>query len=218
MGRSAGESIRGRLNLSTNSSNLERHGYYALIGSGASGGMYEQLKIIAYPDPRLRKVSIEVQKFDENLAALAKRMFELMREARGVGLAAPQVGKNIRLFIANHSGKPEDDRIYVNPVISDAEGEETSQEGCLSLPNINVDVGRPVTAKIRAKDLTGNPIDQTESGYIARIWQHELDHLNGVLIIDRMGPTAKMENRKILKELEDKYEADHPVKTRPKKS
>jgi peptide deformylase len=180
--------------------------------------MYEQLKIIAYPDPRLRKVSIEVQKFDESLSALVKRMFELMREARGVGLAAPQVGKNIRLFIANHSGKPEDDRVYVNPVISDAEGEEISQEGCLSLPSINVDVGRPVTAKIRAKDLSGNPIDQAESGYIARIWQHELDHLNGVLIIDRMGPTAKMENRKILKELEDKYEADHPIKTRPKKS
>jgi len=134
--------------------------------------MYEQLKIISYPDPRLRKVSIEVQKFDENLSALAKRMFELMREAKGVGLAAPQVGRNIRLFITNHSGKPEDDRVYVNPVISEAEGEESSQEGCLSLPDINVDVSRPVTATIRATDLSGNPIDQTESGYIARIWQH----------------------------------------------
>jgi peptide deformylase len=174
--------------------------------------MYEQLKIISYPDPRLRKVSVEVQKFDESLSALARRMFELMREARGVGLAAPQVGKNIRLFITNHSGKPEDDRVYVNPVVSEAEGEETAQEGCLSLPNINVDVGRPVTAKMNAKDLAGNPIDQAESGYITRIWQHELDHLNGVLIIDRMGPTAKMENRKVLKELEDKYEADNPVK------
>ena len=102
--------------------------------------------------------------------------------------------------------------MYVNPVISDAEGEETAQEGCLSLPNINVDVGRPVTAKMRAKDIEGNPIEQTETGYIARIWQHELDHLNGVLIIDRMGPTAKMENRKILKELEEKYEAENPVK------
>jgi peptide deformylase len=180
--------------------------------------MYEHLKIISYPDPRLRKVSAEIQKFDENLAALAKRMFELMREARGVGLAAPQVGKNIRLFIMNHSGKPEDDRAYVNPVISDAEGEETAQEGCLSLPSINVDVSRPTAARLRAKDLSGNPIEQTETGYIARIWQHELDHLNGVLIIDRMGPTAKMENRKILKELEDKYELDHPVKIRPKKS
>jgi len=174
--------------------------------------MYEQLKIISYPDPRLRKVSVEVQKFDESLSSLARRMFELMREARGVGLAAPQVGKNIRIFVTNHSGKPEDDRVYVNPVISDAEGEEAAQEGCLSLPEINVEVARPVTAKIRAKDLEGNPIDQTETGYIARIWQHELDHLNGVLIIDRMGPTAKMESRKVLKDLEDKYEAANPVK------
>src|SRR5579859_8072799 len=101
--------------------------------------MFERLKIVAYPDPRLRKVSVDVEKFDETLLALSKRMFELMREARGVGLAAPQVGKNIRLFITNHSGKPEDDRVYVNPVLYDAEGEETSEEGCLSLPNINVE-------------------------------------------------------------------------------
>ena len=172
--------------------------------------MFEQLKIISYPDPRLRKISTEVKKFDESLAALAKRMLELMRESRGVGLAAPQVGKNIRLFVINHSGNPEDDRVYVKPVLADAEGEETAQEGCLSLPNINVEVGRATFVKMRAKDVVGNPIEQTETGYIARIWQHELDHLNGVLIIDRMGPTAKMENRKILKELEDKYLADNP--------
>jgi peptide deformylase len=206
------ESIRGRLNLSTNSSNVYNGRCYEFIESVASGGMYEDLKIIHYPDPRLRKVCVDVQKFDENLLALANRMFELMRQAKGVGLAAPQIGKNIRLFITNHTGNPEDDRVYVNPVISDAEGEETAQEGCLSLPNINVDVSRPTSAKIRARDLSGNPIDQTETGYLARIWQHELDHLNGVLIIDRMGPTAKMENRKILKELEDKYDSDIPRK------
>jgi peptide deformylase len=167
--------------------------------------MYEQLKIITYPDPRLRKISADVKNFDENLKALAQRMFELMREAKGVGLAAPQVGKNIRLFITNHSGKPEDDRVYVNPILSDAEGEETSEEGCLSLPDITVEVNRAKTAKMQAKDLSGTPIEQLETGYIPRIWQHELDHLNGVLIIDKMGPTAKMENRKTLKELEDKF-------------
>jgi peptide deformylase len=179
--------------------------------------MFERLKIISYPDPRLRKVSAEVEKFDETLLALSKRMFELMREARGVGLAAPQVGKNIRLFVANHSGKPEDDRVYVNPVLSEAEGEEASEEGCLSLPNVTVEVNRAKTAKMTAKDLSGTVIEQLEAGYIARIWQHELDHLNGVLIIDKMGPTAKMENRKILKELEDKYETEKPVETRVKK-
>jgi peptide deformylase len=172
--------------------------------------MFEELKIISYPDPRLRKVSADVSIFDERLAALARRMFELMREAKGVGLAAPQVGHNIRLFISNHSGKPEDDRVYVNPVLSDAEGDETSEEGCLSLPKINVEVVRAKTAKMRAKDLAGKDIEQVETGYVARIWQHELDHLNGVLIIDKMGPTAKIENRKILKELDEKWETDHP--------
>jgi len=174
--------------------------------------MFEDLKIITYPDPRLRKVSADVTIFDERLAALARRMFELMREARGVGLAAPQVGHNIRLFISNHSGKPEDDRVYVNPVLSDAEGDEASEEGCLSLPKINVEVVRAKTAKMLAKDLAENPIEQVETGYIARIWQHELDHLNGVLIIDKMGPTAKIENRKILKELEEKFELERMEK------
>lgn len=143
--------------------------------------MFEDLKIITYPDTRLRKVSADVTRFDERLAALARRMFELMREARGVGLAAPQVGHNIRLFISNHSGKPEDDRVYVNPVLSDAEGDEVSEEGCLSLPKINVEVGRALTAKIRAKDLSGNPIEQVETGYVAHLaaragpseWDHD---------------------------------------------
>ncbi|MGD0137674.1 MAG: peptide deformylase [Tepidisphaeraceae bacterium] len=178
--------------------------------------MFEDLKILSYPDPRLRKTSVEVRRFDENLSALAKRMFELMRQAKGVGLAAAQVGHGVRLFVVNHTGKPEDDRVYVNPVIFDAEGEETSEEGCLSLPGINVQVTRPKVAKIQAKDLAGNPIEQTETGYVARIWQHELDHLNGVLIIDRAGPTAKMESRKILKELEEKYNAEKAEEGRRK--
>jgi len=179
--------------------------------------MYDELKIILYPDLRLRKVSAPIRKFDDNLQALTRRMFELMRAAKGVGLAAPQVGQNIRLFVCNHSGKPEDDRIYVNPVVSDAEGEETAEEGCLSLPDIHVEVNRAKTAKMIAKDVSGNPFEQIETGYIARIWQHELDHLNGVLIIDQMGLTAKMESRKTLKELEDKYAAENPPTERSKK-
>jgi len=168
--------------------------------------MYEELKII-YPDPHLKRISVPVKAFDDSLGALATRMFELMREARGVGLAAPQVGQNIRIFISNHTQKPEDDRVYVNPVLLDAEGEETAQEGCLSLPNINVDVVRAKTVKIQAQDLTGKPFEQVETGYLARIWQHELDHLNGILLLDHMGPTAKMENRKIVKEMEEAYAA-----------
>jgi peptide deformylase len=172
--------------------------------------MYENLQIIVYPDPRLKRISRKVVKFDENLTALAKRMLELMRAAPGVGLAAPQAGHNIRLFVTNHTGKPEDDQVYVNPVLSDAEGEETASEGCLSLPDIHADVARAVTVRMTAVDLAGKPIKQLETGYLPRIWQHELDHLNGTLITDRMGPTAQMEVRKVLKELEEKYKLAHP--------
>src|ERR1700710_1008670 len=102
--------------------------------------MDKDLQIIFWPDPRLLKISKPVEKFDENLKALVARMFELMRESKGVGLAAPQVGKNIRLFITNHNGEPGNDRVYVNPVLLDPDGEEEGEEGCLSLPKINIDV------------------------------------------------------------------------------
>jgi peptide deformylase len=168
---------------------------------------FEDLKIIVYPDPRLKKVGTDVAVFDEKLEALARRMFELMREAKGVGLAAPQVGESIRLFVMNATGKPEDDIVYVNPVLTEGEGEEEAEEGCLSLPGINVDVFRSKKMRIDARDLKGQKISQTATGYLARIWQHEFDHLNGVLLTDRMGPVAKLANRRKLKELEAKYKS-----------
>lgn len=168
--------------------------------------MFEELKIIHYPDPRLRKMSVNVEQFDESVQRLAARMLELMREHKGVGLAAPQVGINLRLFVINPSGEPNDDRVYVNPQLSEPDGgEEESEEGCLSLPNITANILRTRTLRIDALDLAGKPFTDTQSGYIARIWQHEFDHLNGTLITDRMGAVAKMAARKTLKELEEKY-------------
>lgn len=179
--------------------------------------MYADLRIILYPDPRLKKASAPVETFDENLKLLAARMFELMRAHRGVGLAAPQVGINTRMFVMNPSGEPQDDRVYVNPVLTEAEGEEEGEEGCLSLPGINIKVDRSKTLRMQARDLDGNPIDQVESGYVARIWQHEFDHLNGTLLTDRMGTVAKMANRRVLKELEEQYAAEHGKRTKPDK-
>ncbi len=173
--------------------------------------MSDALKIICWPDPRLKKVSKPVEVFDEKLALLTVKMFELMRESRGVGLAAPQVGKNIRLFVMNHDGQPGSDRIYINPVLTDPDSDEEAEEGCLSLPKVNVMVVRNKTMRMNAVDLHGKPFEQIETGYIARIWQHEVDHLNGILITDRMGPVAKMAHRKILRELEEKYAEEHPV-------
>jgi len=179
--------------------------------------MYEDLIIILYPDPRLSRMSKPVEKFDQNLRELAARMFMLMRENHGVGLAAPQVGLNIRMFVMNSTGKPEDDRVYVNPELSEPLGEEEAEEGCLSLPQINAKILRSLSIQIKARDVEGNPISQLESGYISRIWQHEVDHLNGTLLLDRMGPVAKLTNRKILKELEQRWRDEQDGKGKPTK-
>jgi peptide deformylase len=179
--------------------------------------MYEDLKIILWPDPRLKKVSKPVEAFDENLRALVGRMFEVMRESKGVGLAAPQVGENIRVFVMNHNGEPANDHVYINPVLTEADGEEEGEEGCLSLPKVNINVWRNKTLKMSAQDLDGKPFEQTETGYLARIWQHETDHLNGIMLTDRMGPVARMANRKILKDLEEQYAAEHPSTAKKKK-
>lgn len=173
-----------------------------------------QLKIIHWPDPRLKLLSKTVEIFDDDLRQLIERMFHLMREAKGVGLAAPQIGQNIRLFVMNHDREqdPAKDRVYINPVLSDGEGEEEAEEGCLSLPDIHVDVWRSKSLRIKAFDVTGHPIEELESGFKARVWQHETDHLNGVLLTDRMGPVARMTHRKVLKEMEEAYAAAHPRK------
>lgn len=169
--------------------------------------MYEDLKIIFYPDPRLRKASEPVTDFDADLASLAARMFELMRQEQGVGLAAAQVGINRRMFVMNHDGKPESDRVICNPQLLDAEGNEVGEEGCLSLPKIRANIDRATKLTLKAQDLNGNPFEEVGEDFIARIWQHETDHLNGIMLIDRMGFTAKMGARKKLKELEDDYKA-----------
>ena len=178
--------------------------------------MYEDLKIILWPDPRLKKVSKEVTTFDDSLKTLTDRMFLLMREHRGVGLAAPQVGINLRLFVMNPTGQPEDDRIYVNPILTEAEDEEEAEEGCLSLPNINVNIWRTRKMHMEAQELTGRKFNQEATGYHARIWQHEFDHLNGILLTDRMGPVAKLANRRILKDLEEAFEKLTGGKAKPR--
>ncbi|MEM6315542.1 MAG: peptide deformylase [Planctomycetota bacterium] len=172
----------------------------------------EKVRLVLYPDPRLKKVSEPVREneFGPRLRALVERMFVLMREHEGVGLAAPQVGVNKRLFVMNAALKSGDenepDRVYINPQLSDpGEQDEPMSEGCLSLPDINVNVTRPTALRMQAVDLDGNPIDETEDGFITRVWQHETDHLDGVLITDRMSPVEKMANRRKLKELEASY-------------
>ena len=177
------------------------------------------VEVILYPDPRLRRRSRPVENPDAGtlakLRTLAERMLVLMRQHKGVGLAAPQVGVNVRLFVMNPTGDPGGDRAYLNPQLCEPDGSEDAEEGCLSLPDIRTDVPRSLRLRLRALDLDGNEIDETAEGFVARVWQHEVDHLDGVLILDKMPPTARMASKKKLRELEDDWKKTHPDVTPP---
>jgi peptide deformylase len=164
----------------------------------------EKLRIVEYPDPRLRKTCKPVEDFDDWLRRLAERMLKLMHESDGVGLAAPQVGILRRLFVCNVTGDPKDDQVFINPRLSDFIGHAEGEEGCLSLPDIRVTVGRAAACAIHACDVTGKPIEFAGEGLFARCWQHESDHLDGRLIIDYMSEADKIANRRNLKHLESK--------------
>lgn len=167
------------------------------------------LKIVKYPDPRLRGPCVEIKQFDDGLRALAERMFEIMYVAGGVGLAAPQVGQTVRLFVANPSARPgEDERVYVNPQVLAQEGSQTAEEGCLSLPGVTCKLKRHTRVTVRAQDLAGEVFEETGEGLLARIFQHEMDHINGTLVADRMSVVGKLANRRALKDLQERY--DHP--------
>lgn len=160
------------------------------------------LHIIQYPDSRLRAKCAAVEEFDEALALLSRRMVELMRASKGVGLAASQLGVLKRVFVMSVSGEEKDALTIVNPIIDEMEGSATAEEGCLSIPDVRVQVRRPVACRIRGADVHGRPIEMHLRDLAARIVQHETDHLNGVLILDRMGPADKIATKKTLRALE----------------
>jgi len=146
------------------------------------------LQLITYPHPTLRHRSKPILRVDAQLKQLVEQMFEIMYEFRGVGLAANQVNLPIRLFIANPSGDKEEgpELVFINPVINKAKGSAEAEEGCLSLPGINAHVKRYKSLQINAYDLSGNEIKTEVDGFLGRIVQHEIDHLDGVLFIDRL--------------------------------
>ena len=165
------------------------------------------LQVVKYPDPRLRKVCIPVETIDEHLIQLVEGMWELMLDSRGVGLAAPQVGVTVRLFAASPSFSPEDLKVYINPRIIEASGTVEEDEGCLSFPRIFTKIKRNATVTVEALDLEGSTFQETCSDLHSRIVQHEIDHLDGRLLIDRMGTVAKLANRRVLKELEAQFDS-----------
>lgn len=163
------------------------------------------LQIIHYPHPVLRHPSKPLKRVDAELRTIVAEMFDLMYEHEGVGLAANQVDLPYRLFVANPEGTPdakEAERVFINPVVSLPRGQEEDEEGCLSIPSVYAPVTRSETIKIEAYDLAGNEFTAELSGLMARIVQHETDHLDGTLFIDRLSPTQLAAIRDKLEEFE----------------
>ncbi|MFN8222259.1 MAG: peptide deformylase [Gaiellales bacterium] len=171
---------------------LDEHGDEAAEREAAERALRRQLalsQVRQYGDPALRMRAQEVERFDDELKSLAERMVALMHEADGVGLAANQVGIVRRFFVCTLDGE---DRALVNPAITKASGQtETDDEGCLSLGDVRVPVERPIEVTLDGVDLDGNPVHLELAGMAARIVQHELDHLDGTLTIDRTDPDAR---------------------------
>jgi peptide deformylase len=141
------------------------------------------LDIRTFGDPVLKTRAAPVETFDDSLARLTQEMLATMRENDGVGLAANQVGRLKRVLVASVE---DEDYVIVNPVLSDrSETTERGQEGCLSIPGINVEVDRPTTVTVTGQDASGEPLRIEAQDMLARVLQHEVDHLDGVLILDR---------------------------------
>jgi peptide deformylase len=153
-----------------------------------------------YGDPALRSRALEIVRFDESLVDEARRMGELMHDAYGIGLAAPQVGVMHRLLVYRTELEGAVAAL-VNPVLEWSSKEsESAEEGCLSLPGVAVEVDRPVYVRVRAQDERGAPITVEASGLEARVIQHEMDHLDGVLILDRTSRDQRKQAMRALRE------------------
>lgn len=147
------------------------------------------LPILEYPDPRLRAVAQPVAQVDDDVRQLVENMAETMYAAPGVGLAAPQVGVALRIFVIDIAGEdePSDLRVFINPELLQTDGTQSWNEGCLSFPGISEDIKRAERVLVRALDRDGEPFELEAHGLMAVAIQHESDHLDGVLMIDKVG-------------------------------
>lgn len=173
-----------------------------------------KLNILEFPDPRLRTVAKEVESFDADLKKLVEDMFETMYDAKGIGLAATQVNVHQRLLVLDVSDERDQPRVYINPQITSKEGEQTCEEGCLSVPGIYANVKRAENIHVLALDAEGCAFEEDLEGLHAICVQHEVDHLEGRLFVDYLSPLKQNMVRKKLekaRKIAEKEAEDHLV-------
>mgnify|MGYP005686008177 FL=1 len=161
------------------------------------------LKILIFPDPKLRKVAKKIDKFDKSLEMLSKNMLKTMYEDEGIGLAATQVDIHIRLVVMDLSEERNEPRVFVNPEYTILDKSPfTYEEGCLSIPGFNEEISRPSKILLKWQDLQGNFHEEKPDGIFTVCAQHEIDHLDGKLFVDYLSPIKrdrirkKLENRR----------------------
>ena len=161
------------------------------------------LKILIFPDPKLRKVAKKIDKFDKSLEMLSKNMLKTMYEAEGIGLASTQVDIHIRLVVMDLSEERNEPRVFVNPEYTILDKSPfTYEEGCLSIPGFNEEISRPSKILLKWQDLQGNFHEEKPDGIFTVCAQHEIDHLDGKLFVDYLSPIKrdrirkKLENRR----------------------
>jgi peptide deformylase len=167
------------------------------------------MKIVFYPHPALRHPAKPLAAIDKQVHLDAGRMLELMYEHKGLGLAANQVFLPYRIVVLNPTGDPQQrdkEEVLLNPVVLERKGTIEGEEGCLSFPGLFQKIRRAKTVRVQAYNLRGEVIDKSVSDLESRLWQHEVDHLDGILFIDKMGTIARLASRNTLKEFEQDFQ------------
>lgn len=174
------------------------------------------LKIVHYPDPVLTTPAKPVTTFGPRLAQFVEEMLLTMYEARGLGLAAPQVGESRRIYVVNCEKEqpPEGEIVLINPEVVSTEGEQCSSEGCLSFPGIFVQKKRPLKVTMRAQDVKGKWFEVTGEGLLARALLHELDHLDGKVFLEDIEPAEFVKVRKDVDALKREFKERNKIRER----
>ncbi|MHC4559389.1 MAG: peptide deformylase [Planctomycetota bacterium] len=165
----------------------------------------DKCRITHYPAEVLGMRARPVEKIDDNIHRLVKKMTDIMLENKGVGLAAPQAGVSLRLFIISLDGSRGNVKVYINPTVTPTGELGSIDEGCLSVPGVNTKIRRYKKCKVTATKLDGREFTDQAEGLYARALQHEYDHIEGMTIVNRMGQTAKIVHRRQLKKLAEQH-------------
>jgi peptide deformylase len=160
----------------------------------------DRLELVEFPHPALLRRARPLVRIDDTIHDVVEQMFEIMYQAGGIGLAATQVALPYRLFIVNLEARPDagEELVFINPSLSRPRGNAVQEEGCLSLPGLRMDVRRPEQIVVKAWSLEGEPFEEDLDGLLARVVQHEFDHLEGRLFTDRLPDAAALEARRSL--------------------